>query len=526
MARLLSDLLSESAIKFPAKPAVIDGDKSISYQELDELSNKVAVSLKNQGVGPRDLVGLYMQKNLISVVAIHGILKAGAGYVPVDTNAPPRLVSYYIENSEITCLFSSASLLKMLAQCSLENSRLKTLILQEDQVLDAPELPCDILSWNQFLEMSNGEVPENPGIDANIAYILYTSGSTGVPKGVITTHRNALSFVNSSWLEYGVTHEDKVANPAPLKFGISIFDIFVSIKAGATLVIIPPYLMNFPLQLAEWIEMNHITTWFSVPFVLSRMVLDGEMQRFKFKNLKTVFFAGEVFPVKYLSRLMQLIPHASYFNIYGTTETNILTHFKVPELDPERDGPVPIGKAISNLEVFALKSTGEVVTKAGDEGEICVRGAMVAMGYWKNLKKTDKSFIQNPLNKNYREIIYKTGDLVRIDSEGNFHFLGRNGLMIKSRGYRIETGEIEAALYAHPNIKEAIVVGIPDDLVGNLIKAVLTLNEGQKLDEREIKAFCKDRIPGYMIPEIIEFRDGLPKTSTGKVDRLALVNPK
>ncbi len=524
MIRVLSDLLVESTKLHPQKTAIIDGDQKLTYAELEALSNQVAHGLKAKGVKEGDLVGILAHKNLASIVAIFGILKAGAGYVPVDTNAPAKLITYYIDNSEINCLFTTNAFLGLLSEVPLETTQLSSVILLQEETGDHG-LPCEVQGWQGFVNNEPDSVVQNTTIDSKIAYILYTSGSTGQPKGAVTSHRNALAFVDSCHFEYHVTQDDVVANPAPLKFGISIFDIFVTIKTGATMIIIPQGLVTFPMQLTEWIESNGVTTWFSVPFILSRMALDGEMNRFKFEKLKTIFFAGEVFPVKYLTRLMNLVPHATYYNIYGTTETNILTQYKVPELDPEGDKPIPVGRSFSNLEVFALKDNGELVSKDGEEGEICVRGAMVTLGYWKNPERTAQSYVQNPLNKNYNEIIYKTGDLARLDGAGNFHFLGRKGLMIKSRGYRIETGEIEATLYAYAGVKEAVVVGVPDDLQGNIVKAVVTLQPDEEPNGLKIKAFCRDRIPVYMVPEIIEFRESLPKTSTGKVDRISLIKP-
>ena len=525
MINLLSDVLLETSNKFPAKPAIIEGNRVTTYSELNQLACKVALVLRKLGVQDGELVGIFSVKNAASIIGINGILKAGSGYVPLDTHAPAKLIEYYIENSGVKCLLVSSKLLPKLTEVDLTTTALENIVLiDNDRGIDF-ELPIPVINWSEVENLNVETEPslQNNCIDRNIAYMLYTSGSTGVPKGVITSHRNALAFVDSSLKDYEVKAEDIIANPAPLKFGISIFDVFVGIKAGATMVIIPELLLSFPLQLAEWIDKNKISVWFSVPFMLSRMVLDGEMQRFKYSHLRKVLFAGEIFPMKYLRKLTGMLPHVDYFNIYGTTETNILTHYQVPDLDDNKLMSVPVGKGISNMNVFLLDTNDQLVYEAGGEGEVCAKGAAVTMGYWKNPEKTVQNFVSNPLQKNYSEIIYRTGDLGRLDNEGNIHFLGRKDHMIKSRGYRIEVGEIESALYTHSAIKDAVVLGKPDDMYGNIIWAFITLHNDETLTDLDIKNHCGSRLPKYMIPEEVRITRELPKTSTGKIDKNTLL---
>ena len=520
MGYLLQHLLVRSAEQHPNKVAVIYRDKKISYKELDENTNKLAKTLIAHGVKRGDRVGIYMNKSISSIISIHGILKAGAVYVPLDPNAPLTRSTYIIQNCGIRCLLTSTTRIGNVAEMFPEKNPLVCIVLTDDQPY-GKELMTKTISWSEVMSAEGAIPAENPTIDTDLAYILYTSGSTGVPKGVMISHLNSLTFVNWAYTTFNLNLEDRVSNHAPLHFDLSIFDIFATFKAGATLVIVPEVISAFPGRLAEWIDVNQITVWYSVPSILSMMVLQGKLDRYKLSKLRTILFAGEVFPVKYLRELMMLIPHAEYYNLYGPTETNVITYFKVERIPPEQIKPVPIGKACNNMEVFALKEDGTYVTEPREEGELLARGSCLAQGYWGDDEKTNQSFIANPTQPYVRERIYKTGDLVTIDENGDYIFLGRRDHMIKSRGYRIELGDIEAALYSHPDIKEGAVVAVPDDVVGNRIKAFVALKcEG--IDPTDLQAFLAEKIPKYMVPEIIEFRESLPKLSTGKIDKKML----
>jgi len=277
------------------------------------------------------------------------------------------------------------------------------------------------------------------------------------------------------------------------------------------------------VRLAEWISSQKISIWYSVPSILSLLVLRGHLERLTFPNLRTVLFAGEVFPVRYLRDLMTALPDAEFYNLYGPTETNVITYYKVPPLEPERVKPIPIGRPCANTDLFAWTENGQVVSRPGQVGELYAGGPILAEGYWGDADKTSKSFIQNALQPNSRDFVYKTGDLVTLDEQGNFEFLGRRDQMVKSRGYRIELGEIETVLYSHSDVKEAAALGIPDELIGNRIVAFVVLTEPGACTVEGLQRYCAERIPAYMVPEAVKFRNDLPKTSTGKADRPALV---
>jgi amino acid adenylation domain-containing protein len=467
-------------------------------------------------------VALYLGKSIFSIAAIFGILKAGGVYVPLDINAPEIRIEYIMDNCGVRSLITSPERLIKINNTIKKNNSIHSVLLSESIPSGISGLKTKIFSLN---EISGHQKYENPGIPLiweDLAYILYTSGSTGKPKGVMISHLNALNFVRWAYETFQATSDDIFSNHAPYHFDLSVLDIYVAFMAGATLKPVPEEYSYFPYRLAEWIEQNKISIWYSVPSILSMMLNNGKLQRFTYSNLRVVLFAGEVFPVKYLRELMKLIPHPKYYNLFGPTETNVVTYYPVLEIPENQSQPIPIGQVCENMEILLINENGEIISQPGVRGEIHARGANVAKGYWGDAEKTDSVFIHNFQQNNYKETIYKTGDIAMKDNKGNYIFFGRKDHMIKSRGYRIELGEIESALYSHPNIIEAVIVPIPDEEITNRLKAFLALKDGIELGKSDIMRYCSKILPKYMIPDEIEFRKSLPKNPHGKIDRTQL----
>jgi amino acid adenylation domain-containing protein len=475
-----------------------------------------------------DRVGLLLSKSAEGVAALLATQKAGAAYVPVDPHAPPLRASYILQNCDVRALVTSSGLLSRLPKEFFEASGVANLILMDEK----PTLFQGPLS-SRFNTVTLAEVkntqpntlPDVPITDNHLAYILYTSGSTGEPKGVTISHLNSLTFVNWCYDTFCVQPSDRVANHAPFHFDLSIFDIFCALKAGGTIFLVPNEVLIFPAELAKWISVNRITIWYSVPSALVQLVEHGNLEQHDYEGLRIVLFAGEVFPIKYLRRLVKILPRPAYYNLYGPTETNVCTYYQVQDsdLDPERTESVPIGKACANTEVVAMNDRLEPVG-VGETGELYVQSSTIMKAYWGRPLDTAKVVVSNFLNPHYSGVLYRTGDIVRLLPSGDYQYIGRKDKMIKSRGYRIELGEIEAALYAHPSVKEAAAIAIPDELAGALIKAYVVAEDG--LSKSELERFCSRRLPRYMMPEWVEYRTELPKTSTGKIDKALLEKEK
>jgi amino acid adenylation domain-containing protein len=518
MAYILQQLLSKSAAQFPDKPAVWARGRSITYRELDERSNQLAHLLVQSGVRKGDRVGLFFPKSVESVISMFAVLKAGGVYIPLDPQSPVDRVGYIIGNCGIRVLITQDEKRRALDSAVRESLDLCVIV---DQARESGN-GTGVLPWSALEEYPSSHAPVVTLTETDLAYILYTSGSTGRPKGVMLTHQNALTFVEWCAEKFHVTHEDHLSNHAPLHFDLSVFDIYNTIEAGATVYLVTEEIALFPTTLQKFMETHQISIWYSVPSALILLLLHADLKAENLPRLRTILFAGEVFPMKYLKQLAELLPSVELDNLYGPTETNVCTYYRV-----ERDrlagmDKLPIGIACENTEVFAVNDQDEIVTEPGQSGELYVRGPAVTYGYWGDDEKTKKMVVPNRFQPNFDEKIYRTGDLVTLAEDGNYYFVGRRDSMIKSRGYRIELGEIESALLSHPGVREAAAIPIPDEVVGNRIKAIIALHEADAFQAAALQQHCATRIPKYMIPELIEFRESLPKTSTGKIDRVSL----
>ena len=521
MSYLLHDLLRSSANTHPDAIAVVDGDRSVTYSELDTLSNQIAHLLGETGVKKGDRVGLYLRKSLEAVAGAYGIMKAGGAYVPLDPEAPVDRIGYIISNCEIHTLLTSvekAGEWRHLVETTTLDS-----IMALDAVPDDPDLDLGMahLFARSDVAAQSVSAPAARNIDLDLALMLYTSGSTGHPKGVMLSHLNVMTFVQWAVAEFGVTSQDRVSQVAPLHFDLSTFDLYGAALAGSSVHLAPRQTSMFPMEMRRFIDEQAISVMYAVPSALIMLTERAKLEQGDLPSLKTILFAGEVFPTKYLSRLMRLLPETVFANLYGPTETNVCTYYRVPGPPPEDAPPISIGKAITNVETFVVKEGGSVATP-GEVGELHVRGASVMQGYWGDPERTIGSRIENTFSEGLTDPVYRTGDLVIEEADGNYTFLGRRDNQIKSRGYRIELGEIETALYAHPEIRECAAVAIPDEMITNRIKAYVVADGG--LDTHSLTNFLSERIPKYMMPGDFEFREILPKTSTGKIDRQSLLD--
>jgi amino acid adenylation domain-containing protein len=528
MAYLLWHGLAASAARHPTRPAVIHRQTVLTYAALDTESTRLAALLARHGIGRGSRVGIFMPKSHRSVVAMLGILKAGAAYVPVDPHAPARRAAFILKDCAVRGLVSTGAKLGDLGPELAELTGLTAILLADEEPPSAPPAAAPagatLHPWSDLARVTATGDALPPGaaaaIESDPAYLLYTSGSTGNPKGVILSHRHALTFVDWGVDTFRVTHEDRLSNHAPHHFDLSVFDIYVALATGACVDIVPDQVALFPLELARWIRSERITVWYSVPSALIRLLLHGKLAGSDYPDLRIVLFAGEVFPVKYLREVMACLRHAGFYNLYGPTETNVCTYYAVPrDLHPDTTD-IPIGAACANTAVFALDAEGHLAAE-GKEGELYVRGPAVMLGYWGQAEKTRAVMVQNPLESAFPEMVYRTGDLVRGAAGGGYWFVGRRDHMVKSRGYRIELGEVEQVIYQHAAVKEAVVLALPDEEIGARLKAVVVLHaDGPTAGD--LQAHCLTRLPRYMVPESFLFENELPKTSTGKTDRVKL----
>lgn len=509
--KALFNLLEHSAELHPARTAVIEpGQGSITYAELDTLANRLRDQLHNLGVQRGDRVGIYLHKSIDSVATIFGILKTGAAYVPVDPDAPASRNAYILSDCQVKVVVIENCFMPDLAS----------------EWAAREEIPRFLILAStgggkylkEMLDQIQARTPVSPVESASaslddLAYILYTSGSTGKPKGVMLTNRAAISFIDWCSEAFGPDLNDRFSSHAPFHFDLSILDIYLPVQHGASLVLISEEIGKDPVRLASLISENKISIWYSTPSILSFLYQYGRIERHDYSSLRTVLFAGEVFPIKHLRALQRLIPDPRYFNLYGPTETNVCTYYEIPHSIPEeRTKPYPIGRACSHYQIRIVDELG-IEAPAGEEGELCASGPGMMAGYWNLPERTANAFLVDSSGKKW----YKTGDIAFEGPDGNYIYVARRDRMVKKRGYRIELGEIEAGLYLHPAIKEAAAIALHDD-EGVRIRAFISHHGNRHPSIIELKQFCAQNLPMYMVPDIFTFLDILPKTSTDKID--------
>jgi amino acid adenylation domain-containing protein len=514
-ASTVHELVRRAAAEHGDQPAVIDGARSITYRDLDRDSGRLAHALIAHGLRPGDRLGLFLEKSIEAVVAIYATLKAGATYVPLDDQAPLKRVAYIARDAGIHILVTSAPRVADCLSMAADGAPLRALFIAGPPTFDTAAVQAAgiaAIPWEALAEQPGDPLGIEVDDDA-LAYILYTSGSTGEPKGVMLSHRNCLAFVGWAAREIGLGVQDRLSSHAPFHFDLSTFDLFAAAWAAAPVVLVPRSASVFPLELARFIRDSGITVWYSVPSILTQLVLRGDLANAGLDRLRAVIFAGEVFPTKYLTGLIELLPQARYYNFYGPTETNVCTWYEVPR-GKELGAEVPIGRPIPGVEALLLDETGAAVAP-GEVGDLAIRGPTVMHGYWGDPERTRRVLTSGPDGR-----VYRTGDLVHEGEGGELRFLGRRDAQIKVRGYRVELGEIEAALNAVPDVVECAVLAIPDETVTNRLKAYVVST--QDITAAELITLCGDRLPRHMIPDEFEFRRALPKSSTGKIDRRQL----
>ena len=520
MRYLLHDVFLDSVKKNPNNIAIyFEGGREISYSDLNKLSNRFAniTSSFKSDTRKQPFVGILSAVNINSIAAILGTLKIGCSYIPLDEYSPTERLMSIVNNTELDIIFMDPFWFDKHKE--LVRSVKKIIFLDEtDIVADG------IIGFEKILENESTEPVLLNQVSDDLAYILHSSGSTGVPKGIMLTHRNARTFVDWMQKEFKLTPSDVVMSRAPFKFDLSVFDIFNTFNVGAKLVC---YDWNKEredsLKHSDYVKLmqeQKASILYTTPSTFITLLNRGGLADAKL-NLREIMYAGEPFPTAQLRKLQQALPKTRIANIYGPTETNIITYFWIDKI-PENDSSVPLGYVVDDTEILVVSEDGERICEVDELGELWCRGGTVTLGYLGMEDKTRDSLVDSPFHK-FPVKFWRTGDFGYRDKDGILFYRGRRDHMVKVKGYRIELGEIESALAKNDNLDEFCVVALPDEIYGSRLYCYYSVLKNRLISPVELKSFLLTKIPEYMVPFSFEMKDVLPKTSSGKVDRVLLL---
>jgi amino acid adenylation domain-containing protein len=512
--RALQDYVVRQAQRRPEATAIVFNDGAISYGELESHSNRLARLLKEGGCQRGDRVGLMLPKSPTAVVAMLAALKADSVYVPVDPESPAARVQRILRAADCRCVLASSQALPLIRDLVFGDEPW-VMWMERDPAPEGVIVPR--FTKNDAETFSDESLPYSSG-DSAPAHILFTSGSTGVPKGVVVAHANVIAFVDWANTYFDLKESDRVSSHSPLHFDLSTYDLYGAFAAGAEVHLVPPELNLFPGRLVEFIRNRRLTQWFSVPSILVYLARFDAVMPGDAPHLKRILWCGEVFPPPALKYWMERLPHVTFTNLYGPTEATIASSYHTVAAPPaDINASVPIGEACGGEELLVLNENLQPL-RPNEAGEIYIGGAGVTLGYWRDEEKTRRVFLPAGSGR-----MYRTGDLGYRGEDGLVRYLGRADFQIKSRGHRIELGEIEAALYTVPEVAQGAVVAVEaSDFAGHVICCAYAPQADVDIPPKAVRERLAALIPKYMLPARWRSMGVLPANANGKIDRITL----
>ncbi|MCR4851283.1 MAG: amino acid adenylation domain-containing protein [Lachnospiraceae bacterium] len=494
------ELLEERAVKDPDRIAFKDPTSQISFKDLCDGAKAAGTYFSNL-ISHRDGVAFYMEKSTASVKAMFGVVYAGGFYSYIDVRQPAERISRILQKLDPGIVITDSVNLEKVKESNIFEG-IKVLMIE------------DLLKEKTVDEERLSKIRMN-AYDTDPLYVNFTSGSTGTPKGVTVSHRSVIEFSGYFTEIFDITKDDIMANQAPFDFDVSVKDIYSSLTTGAEVLLIPRDYFSNPTILMDYLADNNVTV---LVWAVSAMCFVSIMNGLEYRtpsSIRMIMFSGEVMPVKHLNKWKSFLPDARYVNLYGPTEITCNCTYHILDREYDLTETIPTGIPFPNEKVFLLDDNDREVTEPDTEGEICVAGTCLALGYYNDREKTDASFVRNPLNTSYEETIYRTGDLGRYDKDGLLYYTSRKDFQIKHMGQRIELGEIDNCAMAIIGVLRACTIYDSDK------KKIKLFYEGDA-DKKDLFAALKEALPPYMVPSNVKQLEHLPVNKNGKIDRTVL----
>ncbi len=511
----IEEFLENSARLHPNKVALICKDERLTYRQLEERANQLAYALIEAGVQRGDRVVTFLPNSVEAVVSIFATLKAGAVFSVLNPTTKPDKLTYILNNCRASAMITGGPN----ACATAAWGRIPH--LHSVFMLDATDAQAEsvraarkhLIRLEDVGTAGDATPPAKKCIDIDLAALIYTSGSTGHPKGVMVTHLNILSAATSITTYLENTSDDVVLNVLPLAFDYGLYQLLMMFKVGGTLVLHDSF--AFPTVVIDKMIHEGVTGFPIVP-TISAILLQMDLSKYSFPKLRYISNTAAALPVEHIHKLRSLFPNVALYSMYGLTECKRASYLPPSQLDKR---PTSVGRGMPNEEVYVVDEAGNRVG-SGVAGELVIRGANVMKGYWELPEETDRCLKPGPLPG--EKVLY-SGDLFRADEEGYLYFVGRKDDIIKTRGEKVSPREVEDVLYGIDGIAEAAVIGIPDKILGNAIKAVLSLRAGSQITEQDVLRHCRTLLEDFMVPKVVEFVASLPKTESGKISKRAIV---
>jgi amino acid adenylation domain-containing protein len=510
----LHDYLIESARRLPDKVALVCQEQRVTYGDLDRQSNALAHALVGRGVKRGDRVVVFADNTVASVVSFFAVLKANAVVSMVNPQTKDDKLAYLLNDCRASAIISDAHLAATLVPAVAKARHLLAAIITGEMDLARLAAVPATARWDEALAAAPSDhPPARRGIDIDLASIIYTSGSTGDPKGVMLTHRNMMTAATSVSTYLENVEDDIIMGLLPLSFDYGLFQMIMAFRMGARLILERSF--TYPAEVLNRVVAEKVTGFPGVPTIFA--ILGGlrNIDQYDFSNIRYVSNTAAALSIKNIEMIRSTFPKAKVFSMYGLTECKRCTY--LPPADIGRK-PLSVGIAIPNTELWIVNENDERVGP-GEVGQLVIRGATVMRGYWEKPEETAKKLRPGPLPG---EMVLYTGDFCKLDDEGYLYFVGRMDDIIKSRGEKVAPKEVESAIVDLPGVREAAVIGVPDPILGQAVKALVVLDEGSTVTERDIQSQCSRRLENFMVPKFIEIVAELPKTTTGKIKKTGL----